>query len=254
MPWPRSPANEPVRLTYFGRLAIASTAAAEARKDSASSVNAAPMPEGLDEHAADRRADEAQRDRADEVVEGVGLRELVGRQHLGRDRVEGGAEERAARAVERHEHDHVPQLEQPRDREERHDADRRAAREVGVEHEPAPVEPVAQHAAEQQERDRRDRHRDPHHRERRRRVGQRVDLPRHRDHEDAVADERDAHPAPEQAEVAVAQRREEPHPAQPARPVRPLVGAMQHRRRAPCRRRGLRRKSAVASTVIGLAK
>ena len=190
-----------------------------------------------DEHAADRRPDQAQRDRTHEVVERVGLGELVGRQDLRRDRVERRAEERAARAVHRDEHDHVPELEHPGQGEQGHDPDRETAREVGEEHEAAPVEPVAQHAAEEQEGDRGDRHRDPDHRERGRRVGERVDLPGHRDHEHAVAHERDAHPAPEQPEVAVPQGREEAHPAQPAGAVGPLVAAMQHRRRAPCRRR-----------------
>ena len=44
MPVRRSPVKEPVRVTCFGRLAIASTAAAEARKESASSVKATPVP------------------------------------------------------------------------------------------------------------------------------------------------------------------------------------------------------------------
>ena len=44
MPLRRSPVKEPVFVTCLGRLAIASTAPAEARNDSASSVNATPVP------------------------------------------------------------------------------------------------------------------------------------------------------------------------------------------------------------------
>ena len=64
--------------------------------------------------------------------------------------------------------------------------------------------------------------------ERRRVVRELVDLPRERDEEDRVADERDAHPGPEQREVADPQRLEhprEPHqaglPARRARAAQP---------------------------------
>ena len=108
-------------------------------------------------------------------------------------------------------------------------ADRQAARDVGGEHHAAPVEAVGDHAAEQQERDRRDRHRDADERERGRRVRQRVDLPRHRDEEDAVAHEGDAHATPEEPEVAVAKGGEHADAAEAAGAVEALV-AMVHRR------------------------
>ena len=80
---------------------------------------------------------------------------------------------------------------------------------------------VGQHAAgEQEDHHRRDvRGEDP--AERRRVVRELVDLPRERDEEDRVADERDAHPGPEQREVADPQRLEHPRQAhQRALPVR----------------------------------
>ena len=93
-------------------------------------------------------------------------------------------------------------------------ADGEPADDVGGDHHAAAVEAVADHAAQEQEGDGRHRHRDPDERQRRGRVGQRVDLPRHRDEEDAVAEQRDAHPAPQQAEVAMAQRRQQADAAQ----------------------------------------
>src|SRR4051794_28553256 len=54
-------------------------------------------------------------------------------------------------------------------------------------HHPRAAEAAGDRAAEQQEPDRRRGHRDAHEGERGRRVGQRVDLPRHRHQEDAVA-------------------------------------------------------------------
>ena len=49
---------------------------------------------------------EPQGDRPDELVEGVGLRDLVGREDVGDDRVECGLEERGARPVNGDEDDH----------------------------------------------------------------------------------------------------------------------------------------------------
>ncbi len=66
------------------------------------------------------------------------------------------------------------------------------------------------------------------------RVRERIDLPRHRHEEDPVAEQRDAHPRPQQAEVAVPQRSEQADPAEAAGAVEPLV-AMVHRRAGPRR-------------------
>ena len=102
-----------------------------------------------------------------------------------------------------------------------------ARAEVRAQHERAAVEPVAEDAGRQQERDRRDRHADPDEGERGRRVPELVGLPGHRHEEDAVPDERDGHARPEQAEVAVPERREEVDPGEAARAVERLV-AMLH--------------------------
>ena len=103
---------------------------------------------------------------------------------------------------------------------------------------------------EQQEGDRRDGHRDADQRERGRRVGERVDLPRQRDDEDAVAEERDAHPAPQEPEVPQAQRGEQADPAEAAAAVEPFVvmvhrprlGSRPHRRRRCAGTRASRRR------------
>ena len=128
------------------------------------------------------------------------------RQQVGHDGVERRAEERGAGAVEGHQHQHVPQLERAGQRQHRHHPDGQPAHDVGRDQHPAAVEAVGDHAAEQQQHDRRHGHRDAHHRERGGRVRDRVHLPRHRDQEHAVADQRDGLPAPQQREVAVAQR------------------------------------------------
>ena len=146
----------------------------------------------------------------------------------------------------------APVSESARDR-----ADGEAAHDVGGEHHPAAIEAVADHAAEQQEDDRRHGHRDADDGQRGRRVRERVDLPRHRDQEDAVAEQRDAHAAPQQAEVAVAQRDEQADAAEAAGPVEPFV-AMVHRpgwaRPDTGPEAASRRYSSVASASIGRAK
>ena len=92
-------------------------------------------PPTRDEHAAERRAGEPQRDRPHELVERVGLGQLVGRQDLGHDRVEGRGEERAARAVDGDEHDMCHSSSMPVSASAAMTADGEAAREVGGEHE-----------------------------------------------------------------------------------------------------------------------
>ena len=81
------------------------------------------------------------------------------------------------------------------------------------------------------------------------RVAQLVDLPRERDEERAVAEQRDAHAAPQQAEVAVAQRREEAARGDAAGAVERLV-AMVHR---SADRAGRPRRPARRSASIGRA-
>jgi hypothetical protein len=61
-----------------------------------------------DQEATERRPRQAQRERARELVERVGLTELVRRQQLRHDRVERGREEAGAGPVYRREHGDVP--------------------------------------------------------------------------------------------------------------------------------------------------
>ena len=90
------------------------------------------------------------------------------------------------------------------------DGDAHRAERVRGDHHPAPVEPVADHTADQQEDDLRQRHRDADDRERGRDVRELVDLPRERHEEDAVADQRRGHPGPQQPEVPMPERSEDP--------------------------------------------
>ena len=188
--------------------------------------------EHLDEHAAEGRPREAQRDRPHELIQRVGLGQLAGGQHLGDERIEGRARRRPCRRRRRPTSTTMCHSSSaPVSESSAMSPTATPRRTSALDHDAAAVEAVADDAAEEQEGDRRHRHRDADERQRRRRVGQRVDLPRHRHEEDAVAEQRDAHPAPEQAEVAVAQRREQPHAAQ-APAVRAALVAMVHRPRA----------------------
>ena len=57
----------------------------------------------------------------------------------------------------------------------------------------------------------------------RRRIPQGVAFPRDRDEEDAVADQRNRHPRPEDPEVPVSQRRKQVGTTEPTRPVERFV-------------------------------
>ena len=197
----------------------------------ASSANAVPVPNAPITTPPSAGPASLQRDRAHHLVERVRLRQPIGRQQLGHDRVERGREERRSRAVEDDQHDDVPDLERAGEREHRQQPDRDGPHQVCREHDAPAVEPVAGDAADEQEDDRRHGHRDADERHRGRGVGELVDLPRERHEERAVPQQRDAHPAPEQAELAVAQRRQQPGAGEPAGRVERLV-AMEHRRRA----------------------
>ena len=115
----------------------------------------------------------------------------------------------AADAVERDEHERVPELERPGDREDAQRRDCRAANRVRQhEHEP-PLEAVAHDAAEQDQQHLWRRPGDADERERRRRVRDRVHLPGDRDRVQAVAEEGHGHAGPEQGEVANPERTED---------------------------------------------
>ena len=161
---------------------------AEIANDAASKRERRADADGVDEHAADRRAREPQRDGPHELVERVGLR---------RARRRAGRRARSRRRPGRR----TPRRRR-RGRRARRRATARAPRSARGSRAAPTASPratsaasitrrrssaVGDDAAEQQERDRRDRHRDADERQRGRRVRQRVDLPRHRDQEDAVA-------------------------------------------------------------------
>ena len=76
--------------------------------------------------------------------------------------------------------------------------------QIGGDHQPAALEAVAEHPRDQERHDHRQRPREPHQAERRRLVRDVEDEPGDRHQVDAVADERDGLPEPEQAEIAVA--------------------------------------------------
>ena len=71
--------------------------------------------EDAHEHAAQRRAHHPQGDRPDQLVQRVGLRELVAGHEVGDDRVERRGEERLTRAVDGDEQRDVPDLQRARD-------------------------------------------------------------------------------------------------------------------------------------------
>ena len=116
---------------------MASSAAAETDERRRVEREGGAGPEHLDEHAAQRRAREAQRDRPHELVQRIGLGEVVGGQHLGHERVEGRAEEGRARAVDGRERGDVPQLEGAGEREQRQEPDGEPADDVGGDHDRA---------------------------------------------------------------------------------------------------------------------
>ena len=165
------------------------------------------------QQAADRRACEAERDGLRELLERVRLDQEPLRDHVRHDGLEVGGEDRLAHAVEDGEGDHVPQLDDAGEREDGDRRDRDRPDRVTGDHQPPPVEAVAEHAADEQEDDHRQRPRDAHGGERRGDVREVVDLPGEGNDVDAVAEERDRRPAEQQREVADPQRAQDPDAA-----------------------------------------
>jgi hypothetical protein len=130
-----------------------------------------------DENPADRRAEHAQGDRSDELVERVGLRELALGNQVGDDGVEGRGEEGLARAVDGDDECDMPDLERTRQAQHRKGGRRERPCDVGRQHQVAAVQAIAQRTADEQERDRRHGHRDADYAHRGGRVAQLVDLP-----------------------------------------------------------------------------
>ena len=88
-------------------------AVAENANVPASTRNAVPTPASADQDTADRRPDEPDAERANELAERVRLEKELARDDVADDAGERGREDRAARAVDRDERDHVPELQRP---------------------------------------------------------------------------------------------------------------------------------------------
>ena len=142
------------------------------------------------------------------------------------DCLEGRREERSADAVRGGRANERGERESVRECQHRDQPDRASAAEIRNEHHATPIEAVAHRAADEQARDQRHRHRDPDHRECLWLVPERVARPGDRDEEDAVTDERDAHPRPERAEITRAERPQEPDSGQAAGPVERLEAVL----------------------------
>ena len=146
-----------------------------------------------DEHAAERRAREPQRQRAHRAgpARWPGVSRSP-REDLGHQRVEGRRVEGRADAVQRGEDHDVPDGQQAADLSPASRATASARSASAPDEQPAALQAVAGHAADQQEHDRRHGHRDADQRHPAGAARQRVDLPGQGDQERAVADQRDA--------------------------------------------------------------
>ena len=163
--------------------------AAEKRNVALSSANTRPAPARGDQDATERRPGHPEDERAHELVQRVGLREPLSGHDVRHEGVERRGEEGGARAVQGGEDRDVPDLQDPGEREAGQDGASECAQEIRGNHQRPPGEAVARHAADEQEHDRRHRHRDSDERHRGWRIGQLVDLPRHRDQEGAIAEQ-----------------------------------------------------------------
>jgi len=163
---------------------------------------------------ADRGAGQGHHEGADELVERVRLHEHSLRDDLRHCRVERRAEEGVSRPEDDREQEEMPELEHSGERQHGDDGHRERANEVGRDHDPPPVEAVADHPADEQERRHREGPRDADQRKRRRRVGDLVHLPRDGDDVDAVAEERHGRAGPEQRKVPDRQGAQDLHVAQ----------------------------------------
>jgi hypothetical protein len=164
---------------------------ADARADidhraAADTTNVAEHP---DEHSADGRAEQAQGERAQHLLERVGFAEPRLRHELGQDRVAGGVEEGLGATVDGDDHHHLPQAQLTARCQQAEQAEQHRAHDVGDQHHLATPVAVADDAAEQQQRDQRHRHRDSEQRQRGRSVRERVGLPRHRHEERPVTEQ-----------------------------------------------------------------
>ena len=183
----------------------------------ASSTNACPGPIVATIQPAERGADEEERERPDELIERVRLQQQVTRDDLRHDRHERRPEERLARAEHGSEGDQVPELDRARSARARRSSPPRprAARSAAImirrrskRSETTPPTRTKRPTGSVQATPTSDSA-----------VGESescVDLPRERDHVDAVAGERHRRPGPEQGEVPDPERTQDADPRQAA--------------------------------------
>jgi len=93
--------------------------------------------------AAQRRAEQARAGLAHELVERIGLDELVRGHDVGHERAESGPEEGLAGAEQHDEADEVPDLEHPGQREHADGDEHRGPDQVGTDQHAATLHPVA---------------------------------------------------------------------------------------------------------------
>ncbi len=222
-PDPAARADEGDPLTQLGRerravlavpverVRISAIITAEAMNVPASIRNASPGPITATTMPPIAGTDQEAARLAHELLQGVGLDELLARQDVRHDRRHRGPEERLARRVHDDAGDQVPELQLIGHGEHADQRQDRGADDVGGDHHAPALEVVADHAAAEQEQRHPDRPGQADERERRGHVRQLVDLPRDRDEVDAVADQRDDESAPQQGEVALAQWTQDLH-------------------------------------------
>ena len=147
------------------------------------------------------RAGELRREGANDHVDRVRLHEQAPGDDVRHERAEGRGEERFAGSVDGHEREQKGERKLARDRQDSDGSDRRAPHDVREDHDTPAVEAVADDPADEEEEEERQGPGDTHHRERRGSVRELVDLPCNRHEVDAVAEEGNRHPGPEQGEV-----------------------------------------------------
>jgi hypothetical protein len=171
-----------------------------------------PDAELMHDETSDRRADEGEGELPDELRQRVRLDEQVPRYKVGNDCTCGRALERLPGAVESGDREQVPQLDPAADCQDAEHRDAGSAQRARGDENPAPLEPVAEHAADEDEGDQRDRLGDAHEGKCRRRVPQVERLPGDGDEEEAVADQGNRPSGPEEREVALSERTEDRDP------------------------------------------
>jgi hypothetical protein len=176
-----------------------------------STTNAHPLPKCSTTWPPSAGPDDHQRERADELIDGVGPDEQVLGHELRHDRVERGMEQCLPHAEDQHEDEQDRDRQCHLDRQEAGGSDRGGPDQVRGDQQTATIHPIREHARERHDDDLRRAPRDPDEGERARAVGDREDLERHRGEVEAVPDHGYEHPGPQQPEVANPHRLDQPH-------------------------------------------